>query len=266
MITGPPAALGAGICRLRQRRGARRPVTDCNFELYRAIGLPREVIAMLPPWLARRVAPAAPHQGLEAGQIDALLRPLSSAERPDLRFFEALACPRVAAGVLSPGRYRMIAARNGWLPWLDRMLVRRCVTHLRAAPAQVRLLCRTDPDSLCDPAFVADLEGLATRSPALASRLAIALGRTRLPAPARRVLADLRDRGIAVALRRIGRHPSPPAELRRLGFDIVQLELDAGAPIPSSARFNAVGLALLVGHADAGPILELVEEGRQSAA
>jgi EAL domain-containing protein (putative c-di-GMP-specific phosphodiesterase class I) len=221
---------------------------------------------MLPPWLARRVAPAALHQSLEAGQIDALLRPLSSAERPDLRFFEALARPRAAAGVLSPGRYRMIAAANGWLPWLDRMLVRRCVGHLRTAAAQVRLLCRIDPDSLCDPAFVADLEALATTSPVLASRLAVALGRTRLAAPARRVLADLRDHGIAVAFRRIGRHPATPAELRRLGFDIVQLELDAGAPIPSSARFNAAGLALLVGHADAGPILELVDVGRQSAA
>jgi EAL domain-containing protein (putative c-di-GMP-specific phosphodiesterase class I) len=224
------------------------------------------VIAMLPPWLARRVAPATPHQGLEAGQIDALLRPLSSAERPDLRFFEATARPRAAPGVLSPGRYRMIAARNGWLPWLDRMLVRRCVGHLRTAAPHVRLLCRIDPDSLCDRAFVADLEALATRSPVLASRLAIALGRTRLPGPARRALADLRDRGIAVAFRRIARHPATPAELRRLGFDIVQLELDACAPIPSSARFNAAGLALLVGHADAGPILELVDEERQTAA
>jgi EAL domain-containing protein (putative c-di-GMP-specific phosphodiesterase class I) len=229
------------------------------------------VIAMLPPWFgprhkARALAPAAPHQSLEAGQVDALLRPLSSAERPDLRFFEATARQRAAAGVLSPGRYRMIAARNGWLPWLDRMLVRRCVGHLRTAPSQVRLLCRIDPDSLCDAAFAADLQALATRSPVLASRLAIALGRTRLPTPARRALAELRDRGIAAAFRRIGRHPSSPAELRRLGFDIVQLELDAGGPIPSSARFNAVGLALLVGHADAGLILELGDEGRRSAA
>jgi hypothetical protein len=263
MITQAAGGCGAGI---QPPETVPRRKADCNFELCRANALPREVIAMLPPWLARRVAPATPHQSLDGGQIDALLRPLSSAERPDLRFFEATARPRAAPGVLSPGRYRMIAARNGWLPWLDRMLVRRCVGHLRAAPPQVRLLCRIDPDSLCDPAFVADLGALAMRSPVLASRLAVALGRTRLPAPARRALADLRDRGIAVAFRRIGRHPSSPAELRRLGFDIVQLELDPGAPIPSSARFNAAGLALLAGHADAGPILEPALEGRRSAA
>ncbi|MGH6899924.1 MAG: EAL domain-containing protein [Geminicoccaceae bacterium] len=227
---------------------------------------------MLPPWFERRrkvaaVAPDALHRSLEAGRIDALLRPLSSAERPDLRFFEAIARPRAAEGLLAPGRYRMIAAKNGWLPWLDRMLVRRCVAHLRtAALPHLRLLCRIDPDSLSDATFVADLEALAATSPALASRLAVVLGRTRLPAPARSVLACLRDRGIAVAFRRIGRHPASPAELRRLGFDIVQLELDAGAPIPSSARFNAAGLALVVGHADAGPVFELSDAGRQSAA
>ena len=126
---------------------------------------------MLPPWFERRrkIAAGAPHalqQSLEAGRIDALLRPLSSAERPDLRYFEAIARPRAAEGVLAPGRYRTIAARNGWLPWLDRMLVRRCVAHLRgAAGPQLRLLCRIDPDSLSDPAFVAELEEFADREP-----------------------------------------------------------------------------------------------------
>jgi EAL domain-containing protein (putative c-di-GMP-specific phosphodiesterase class I) len=147
------------------------------------------------------------------------------------------------------------------------MLVRRCAAHLRTvAPPQTHLLCRIDPDSLGDQAFVAELERLASASPVLASRLAVALGRVRLSAPARRALAGLRDRGIAVAFRRIGRHAAAAAELRRLGFDIVQLELDAGAPIPSSARFSAAGLALVAGHADAGPVLELSHEARQSAA
>jgi EAL domain-containing protein (putative c-di-GMP-specific phosphodiesterase class I) len=229
------------------------------------MAIPQEVIAMLPPGFVRRrkIAAGAPHalqQSLEAGRIDALLRPLSSAERPDLRYFEAIARPRAVEGALVPGRYRTIAARNGWLPWLDRMLVRRCVAHLRgAAGPQLRLLCRIDPDSLSDAAFVAELEAFAAESPALASRLAVTLGRTLLPAPARDVLACLRDRGIAVAFRRIGRHPASPAELRRLGFDIVQLELDAGARVPSSSRFNAAGLVLVVGHADAGPVLELCD-------
>jgi len=234
------------------------------------MGVSHEVIAMLPPWFERRhelaaVSPDALHPSLAAGGVDARLRPLSSAERPDLRFFEALACPRAAAGMLPPGRFRIVAARNGWLPWLDRMLVRRCVAHLGAAPPQLRLLCRIDPDSLSDAAFVADLEAFAAESPALATRLAVVLGRTRLPAPARAALACLRDRGIAVAFRRVARHGATPAELRRLGFDIVQIELDAGARVPSSARFAAAGLVLVVGHADAGPVLELRDE-QQSAA
>ena len=219
---------------------------------------------MLPPWFLRRDRPAAGapdalHRSLAAGWVDARLRPLSSAERPDLRFFEALACPRPATGI-SPGRYRMIAARAGWLPWLDRMLVRRCMAHLRTdAPQQLRLLCRIDPDSLSDAAFVAELEAFAAESPALATRLAVALGRTGLPAPARDAVACLRDRGIALAFRRVARHRAEPAELRRLGFDIVQLELDANARVPSSARFAAAGLVLVVGHADAGPVLELCD-------
>jgi EAL domain-containing protein (putative c-di-GMP-specific phosphodiesterase class I) len=223
------------------------------------------VIAMLPPWFERRrrlaaAPPDARHAAFEPGGIDVLLRPLSSAERPDLRFFEATARPRAAKGLLAPGRYRMLAARNGWLPWLDRMLVRRCVAHLReAAGLQTRLLCRIDPDSLSDAAFVAELVSFAATSPALTSRLAVALGRTRLTAPAKDVLAYLRDRGIAAAFRRIARHRAAPAELRRLGFDIVQLELDAGARVPSSSRFDAAGLLLVVGHADAGPVLELCD-------
>jgi len=246
-------------------------MADWNCRLYYAMGISHEVIAMLPPWFERRDklaagAPDALHQSLAAGRVDARLRPLSSAERPDLRFFEALACPRAAAAMLPPGRYRMIAARNGWLPWLDRMLVRRCVAHLRTdAPPQLRLLCRIDPDSLSDAAFVAELEAFAAESPALASRLAVALGRTRLPAPARAVLASLRDRGIAVAFRRVARHRAAPAELRRLGFDIVQIELDAGARVPSSSRFAAAGLVLVVGHTDAGPVLEL-SDAQPSAA
>jgi EAL domain-containing protein (putative c-di-GMP-specific phosphodiesterase class I) len=217
---------------------------------------------MLAPWFERRNKPSAGAAeplppSLAAGRVAARLRPLFSAERPDLQLFEALAWP-TAAGTATPGRYRIIAARAGWLPWLDRMLVRRCVAHLRAgAPRQLRLLCRIDPDSLSDGAFVAELEAFAAEDPALAGQLAVSLGRTRLAASARAALAGLRDRGIAVALRRLAWHPATPAELRRLGFDMVQLELDPGARVPSSARFHAAGLLLVVGHAEAGPVLEL---------
>ena len=90
---------------------------------------------MLPPWFGRRdrlaasAAEALP-RSLAAGRVVAWLRPLFSAERPDLRFFEALACLAAAPSVPA-GRYRRIAARAGWLPWFDPLLVGPCVAHLR---------------------------------------------------------------------------------------------------------------------------------------
>jgi hypothetical protein len=204
------------------------------------------------------ISPAELREALDDARIGAVLRPLTRPTPPGGAFCEAI--PRLCAAdgaALRPSQYRQVAARMGLLGAIDRLFVTRCARHLRGAvEGERRLLCRIDPGSLLDRAFVAEIEALIADHPDLVLRLALAIERAELGRVTQGALARLRNQGIRFCLVRLGAGRLDPVELQRGGFSLVRLEgpvVPAAGPgelIRLDAQLEAAGITLLVDRAE----------------
>ncbi len=240
LATGAPAAATAGSAAPERPPEERWPL-QVRLEAPGTIG-PREL-----------------QQLLAEGRVDVGLRPIASLERPAAALYHAL--PRLHGAddsPLAPARYRASAARCGLLGTIDQRLLRRAAELLREARAEERevtMVCGIADDSLCDPAFAAELERQLGDDPALGAQLVLALDHALRDQPGGAAQARMRRRGVRFCLRRIGPPPLDAAELGAGGFDFVLLEAARFALGAADDPIDPVLLELQRAFGPAGPRL-----------
>jgi cyclic-di-GMP phosphodiesterase, flagellum assembly factor TipF len=207
--------------------------------------------------------PAAIRQAVEAKRLELYLQPIVTLPQRKVRYYQATARLRTAAGeLLSPADYRADAQSAGLMPLIDDLLLFRCVQVVRrllARNREVGLFCHVG--SLLDQGFrrfAEFVEANRALAPALVFEFAHRSIRGMGPRE-RECLAALAALGFRFSVDQVRDLDLDPGELAGRGFRFVKVPAGLLLDRAAAADVDASAFSELLGRSGIDLIAEDIE-------